>query len=159
MKNRCLKPSKTTKQSWYVMVNCMVNCSWTWRKMDEHGRQVEILQTSSDPVVSIRSKVSGGFAGHPPGLADNTPVIRGSHTRPSRLVQKWSTLNPPKILQKSSKNPPKTYKPILSIIFLSNLPFWSISLYWRRSLPQRYEAVGRPCHQANLSEEPLPGDK
>ena len=84
--------------------------------MDEHGRQVEILQTSSDPVVSIRSKVSGGFAGHPPGLADNTPVIRGSHTRPSRLVQKWST-------PKSSKNPPKTYKPILSIIFLSNLPF------------------------------------
>ena len=56
--------------------------------MDDHGRQVEILQTSSDPVVSIRSKVSGGFAGHPPGLAENTPVIRGSHTRPSRLVQK-----------------------------------------------------------------------
>ena len=52
------------------------------------GGRLRYFQTSSDPVVSIRSKVSGGFAGHPPGLAENTPVIRGSHTRPSRLVQK-----------------------------------------------------------------------
>lgn len=107
-----LKPRSNHGMSWWNMVNSMVNCSWTWRKMDEHGRQVEILQTSSDPVVSIRSKVSGGFAGHPPGLAENTPVIRGSHTRPSRLVQKWSTL-------KSSKNPPKILQKHINLSFPS----------------------------------------
>ena len=67
-----------------------------------------------------RGKSIGGFAGHPPGWAENTQrssvVAILDHLGGCKS---GVPLNLPKIIQKSSKIPPKIYKPLLSIIFLS----------------------------------------